>query len=161
MERLALCSKVLYDRDILRMKKENDNLKNELKRYKKTFDELDDYYSEDEINSVKYKMRQSICKWLNFSIHRAYFEPESLWENEITAEIVNAYIIVTDNAEWSFVKCSEIIRNLVAFLNAYPFPNGIESFHNERFRETLANIMINIVNYHIDNNINNNNDKCE
>ena len=138
MERLALCSKILYDRDILEKQKEIIELKNKLNKIETPqvlFDNWYDYENEKEV--FHYCLEERIKKYFN---DFDYISEMKFLSYEQTREIATAIILCLlnytkcENFEWAEYVAWNIVTGVEGFINGIlKVKSIIECFTPEDF----------------------------
>jgi len=115
MERLAFCSKILYDRDIIKTKKELYDLKDPKKIFK-NFNESEQYKNNfyEKIKAIIYEFIQSANE-----SHMRYWGISDSTVGSICDQINILLFEFTKNKEWS---------ERIAFENVYTLVSGL--FHS-------------------------------
>lgn len=143
MNNLASVSKILYDRDVIEINKENFELKKKLKIYE-TPKVL--YEDEDELEEIKNKefskLEIEIKEWSS-NINFNYFEYEfdSIWYKGPYDSLKKCLLNLTNNIEWSEFNADYIICMVEKCLqNLFHF-----NISNDNLSENLSDMVYGMI----------------
>lgn len=120
MERLALCSKVLYDYDILEKQRHIVELEKKLKKPKIRFERYSDW---DDFKTKMYQdLHAALERWIAYDPqeynHMSYQGITFRQENAINECVYEHLHRGTQNVEWSDTVASDVVYSVRAMFNA-------------------------------------------
>lgn len=140
MEKLALCSKVLYDKDVI-------NKSKELLKYKKQiefsieFKTFDDY--DKSLNSMYSEIEKCVKKWLNDTGHYVFWDVDTIYTDGVSDTLTNCLENLTKSKEWSSYNSFHIILSIEAMLDSLNHTFGLFSNDlNNRFSPTILTKLV-------------------
>ena len=149
MEKLTLCSKVLYDKELLYCKKELYTYKKIHDTEKMEFQSWEDY--EDKVNMMYETIGTELKKWCNNSQHNVYWDPDTINTDGILDTVYECLKKLTNDSVWSEYHSNEIIFNVHGMLESLTHTIGLFTNSTPITSEMLVDIILNLIKWHIDN----------
>lgn len=116
MENLALCSKVLYDKDILDKSNELLKYKKKIDCPKRQFKSWDEY--EHLLNEMYIKIDDKVKEWLDDPGHYVYWDVDTINTDGVSDTLFQCLENFTKSKEWSEFYSRIIILSIVSMLNS-------------------------------------------
>jgi len=116
MENLALCSKVLYDKDIIEKSKELLKYKKQVDCPTRHFDSWDQY--ENLLNKMYTDIHDKIEEWLNDPSHYIYWDIDTINTDGVYDTLYQSLENFTKCKEWSEFYSRIIMLSIESMLNA-------------------------------------------
>lgn len=150
MEKLALCSKILYDREIIESAKKIKMLEKEVKYYKngpEPFYESIEAY-ESTVHSAIKKLKTEIGSMYDDTFehdHMVYQGITSRHHERLTYAISDCLCEVTRDRNWSDVKSEQIMTGVWSFVKGFMHCNMWENLYMSLTRHQLGNLIFNMI----------------
>lgn len=153
MERFTLCSRILYDNDILDKNNEIIRLKQILDTPKILFKNNKEW--EDSKNKLYTEINLTINKYIVLDVFEyeqmSYFGLTSMQYIKIVDAIETGLTILTNNSKWSEKIACEIIYGIDGFFNGMINSNTWNIMYNILSAQDLANIVYENIHWQLDN----------
>ena len=152
MERFTLCSKVLYDNDILDKNNEIIKLKLLLDTPKVLFNNINEW--EEAKNKLYVEIKNIIYKYVVLDEleyeHMSYQGLTNRQHINIAGTIEHSLTILTNNSKWSEKIALEIISGINGFFYGFINSNTWENIYSLLSAQDLANIIYKNIEWQFD-----------
>ena len=148
MEKLTLCSKVLYDKEILDAQKELFTYKNKYETPRKEFQNWEEYEEQLKMMYLKIgtKLEELLC---NNSQHYVFWDPDTINTDGVLDTVRECLTKLTNNPIWSEHHSNEIIFNVHGMLESLSDTVGLFTNSSPITPEQLVDIILNLIKWHI------------